>query len=159
METHIYNAEQHSSDTIDSIIERDLAAFAGYASAPDHFQTLPADSQPLRYLGIPRRILELAKDPAAVDLKILPAMAGEFSFLVYEKRAEVLSDEELLTYQMWYKEYLAMRGDFVKGYDIWKTGRESEVSQMLLKCMLPVCFLPMICLFSGLVSDRKKKSL
>lgn len=85
---------------IAKILMADRAAFGEWVSDPGRRSQLDMPREALRALIIPPRILELAENPAGVDLVVLSQDTQSVEALVVEHRSEPVSNIESL-YNYW----------------------------------------------------------
>lgn len=79
---------------IDEIVAKDKKAFDQWVVNPDNQRRLDIPKEALRYLLIPRRILELAEDPNNVDVAIIQNLPLALDALVIEKISNPVSNPE-----------------------------------------------------------------
>lgn len=88
--------EEKRKRQIDQIVEKDHRAFQEWADQTGQNPRLDIPPEALRYLVVPRRVLELAQDPSQVRLVTIVAQEDEARVLIVEDRNKPVSDPESL---------------------------------------------------------------
>lgn len=83
------------SQYIDQIVAKDHQAFSDWVSQQAQLPRLNFTPEASRYV-IPRRLLELATEPAHVSVRVLEATPDTFDFLVVETFPSPISDQRAL---------------------------------------------------------------
>lgn len=103
---------ESSKETIDRIIQQDKVAFDAWLQDPEHLRRLDMPKEALRHLLIPRRVLELAGNPEAVDVIVLGQDYRKVTAYTVERKLLPVTDKKRL--EEYWKEVEILRSEHMK---------------------------------------------